>query len=56
MNEELNLADILKNVPAGTKLWSDVHGEVSFLKIQNINGSEILCDTQKSISSFSEKE
>lgn len=31
MNEELNLVEILKNVPVGTKLYSSVHGCVEFL-------------------------
>ena len=26
----MNLVEILKNVPAGTKLWSDIYGEVTF--------------------------
>ena len=30
MNEELNLVEILKNVPSGTKFWSDVYGEICF--------------------------
>lgn len=30
MNENLNLVEILKNCPIGTKLYSSVHGEVEF--------------------------
>ena len=26
----MNLVEILKNVPAGTKFWSDIYGEVTF--------------------------
>ena len=26
----MDLVEILKNVPAGTKLWSDIYGEVTF--------------------------
>lgn len=33
MNENIDLVEILKNVPEGTKLWSSVHGEVEFHKI-----------------------
>lgn len=33
MNENLNLANILKECPRGTKLYSTVHGEVEFYKI-----------------------
>ena len=55
MNEELNLVEILKNVPEGTKLWSDVHGEITFVKIQDSIGSEILCISKISNCSFSSK-
>ena len=33
MEKELNLVDILKDCPQGTKLYSTVHGEVEFCKI-----------------------
>ena len=33
MNENINLCEILKNCPKGTKLFSYIHGEVEFLKI-----------------------
>ena len=33
MNENLNLVDILKECPRGTKLYSTVHGEVEFYQI-----------------------
>ena len=33
MNENLNLAEILKDCPQGTKLYSVIHGEVEFEKI-----------------------
>lgn len=29
----MDLVEILKNVPKGTKLWSVIHGEVKFLEI-----------------------
>lgn len=31
MNENLNLVEILKDCPKGTKLYSMVHGEVRFI-------------------------
>lgn len=33
MNKNLNLVDILKDCPRGTKLYSTIHGEVEFEKI-----------------------
>ena len=33
MNENLNLAEILKDCPKGTKLYSTVYGEVEFYGI-----------------------
>ena len=33
MNEDLNLAEILKDCPKGTKLYSTMYGEVEFLGI-----------------------
>lgn len=38
MNENLNLVEILKDCPKGTKLYSNVYGEVEFYGIEN--GSE----------------
>ena len=35
MNENLNLVEILKNCPKGTKLYSTVYGEVEFDGIRN---------------------
>ena len=35
MNENLNLVDILKDCPRGTKLYSTIHGEVKFEEIKN---------------------
>ena len=37
MNENLNLVEILKDCPKGTKLYSTVHGEVEYMGI-NDNG------------------
>lgn len=36
MNEKLNLLEILKDCPQGTKLYSTVFGEVKFDRIDNI--------------------
>ena len=38
MNENLNLVEILKDCPSGTKLYSPVSGEVNFVKIDIIGG------------------
>ena len=35
MNEDLNLVEILKDCPEGTKLYSAITGEVDFVKIDN---------------------
>ena len=35
MNENLNLVEILKDCPKGTKLYSTVHGEVEYMGINN---------------------
>ena len=35
MEKELNLAEILKDCPKGTKLYSIIHGEVEFVRINN---------------------
>ena len=35
MNENLNLVEILKDCPKGTKLYSTVYGEVEFEEIGN---------------------
>lgn len=33
MNDNLNLVEILKDAPEGTKLWSPVYGDVRFLYV-----------------------
>ena len=38
MNENLNLVEILKDCPEGTKLYSTVFGEVEFERINDIIG------------------
>ena len=35
MNENLNLVEILKDCPSGTKLYSPVYGDVELVKISN---------------------
>lgn len=42
MNENLNLAEILKDCPEGTKLYSPVFGEVKFESINDIIGPIIV--------------
>ena len=42
MNENLNLVEILKNCPKGTKLYSTVLGEVEFEGINDIIGPIIV--------------
>ena len=46
MNENLNLVEILKDCPKGTKLYSTVYGDVDFDGIRN--GSEYLVKYVKS--------
>ena len=43
MNENLNLVDILKDCPRGTKLYSTIHGEVEFEKFLKGNLFPIHC-------------
>lgn len=33
MNENINLVEVLKDAPKGTKLWSPIFGECEFIKI-----------------------
>ena len=35
MNENLNLVEILKDCPKGTKLYSTVHGEVEYMGLND---------------------
>ena len=44
-NDELNLVEILKNVPKGTKLWSPICGELEFLYVRDgIKFPGIVCN------------
>lgn len=42
MNENLNLVEILKDCPKGTKLYSTVYGDVEFVEINDIIGPIIV--------------
>ena len=37
MKEELNLVEILKNVPEGTELYSSIYGNVVFIRVDEYN-------------------
>lgn len=43
MNENLNLVEILRRVPKGTKLWSPIWGAVSFEEIDETYSRPIQC-------------
>ena len=56
MNENLNLVEILKNCPKGTKLYSTIYGDVELgevrindnaypIEIKIGEGSDMICDT-----------
>ena len=56
MNENLNLAEILKDCPKGTKLYSTIYGDVELVRvyldddaypieIKIGEGSDMICDT-----------
>lgn len=47
MEKELNLVDILKDCPRGTKLYSIVHGEVEFYRIVGNTGYPISFEYKK---------
>ena len=40
MNENLNLGEILKDCPKGTKLYSTIYGDVELLSVTQNNGGE----------------
>ena len=42
MNENLNLVEILKDCPKGTKLYSSLYGEIEFEEINNNNAYPII--------------
>ena len=45
MNEDLDLVDILKSIPTGTKLWSPLYGDCEFVGIidKGLNPYPINC-------------
>lgn len=45
MNENLNLVEILKDCPKGTKFYSTIFGEVEFYKIRKESNYPIVCVT-----------
>ena len=48
MNEKLNLAEILKDCPEGTKLYSPVYGDVELMKVIQVE-DEILSSIEDDI-------
>lgn len=52
--EKINLVEILENYPTGTKLYSPIFGEVTFMKIYKDNPFSIMVITSEDeIASFS---
>ena len=47
MNENLNLIEILKDCPSGTKLYSTIFGEVEFDHIENNSKYPIIIKTER---------
>ena len=54
MNENLNLVEILKDVPKGTRLWSPIWGECEFSEIINDENTNhpIICRTNLNSGDF----
>ena len=54
MNENLNLVEILKDVPKGTRLWSPICGECEFSEIVNDEdiSHPIICRTNLNSGDF----
>lgn len=50
MNEKLNLVEILKDCPKGTKLYSTLYGDVELLDVSQGKGIEYPIGIKKSIS------
>ena len=51
----MNIAEILKSVPKGTKLYSPVCGELSFVTINDNNTFPIICGNECSTYSFTKE-
>ena len=47
MNENLNLVEILKDCPKGTKLYSTIFGEVKLYKVDKYNNTYPICVEDK---------
>ena len=47
MDKNINLVEILKDCPAGTKLYSSIFGEVTFMKIYKDNTFSIMVITSR---------
>lgn len=46
MNKNLNLVEILKDAPKGTKLWSPICGECEFIEVSNhVKYFRIVCNS-----------
>lgn len=55
MNENINLVEILKDAPRGTKLWSPLCGECNFIEIKAKFEYPIVCDAEDKIVLFDEE-
>ena len=55
MNENLNLVEILKDCPEGTKLYSPLFGEVDFQKIRNDDEFAIVVTKDAITASFTKE-
>lgn len=47
MNKNLNLAEILKDAPKGTKLWSPICGECELVAVRDTNTYPIVCKSSE---------
>lgn len=54
MNENINIAKILKDAPKGTKLWSPLFGDVTFSQITEVD-EIITCETNISTQAFEDR-
>lgn len=49
MNENIDLTKILKDCPAGTKLYSTIYGEVKFIRIVTNNEYKIILEGENGV-------
>lgn len=54
MNEKINIAEMLKDAPKGTKLWSPLFGDVTFSQITEVD-EIITCETNISTQAFEDR-